>query len=781
MLKRIGSLIITLLLFSSAIIPSFTHAYENTPYQPPLTIRGTTVTYGVNSGKGRLDLQWTTMHKATHYSLLLWNGKQYDEIPVGLQTSWTSQGKGIFPTEEEITSNQSHFHIDGNGEELADDPRALYMANEAVESSRAYRFKVRAYYPDSTFEDSPETIMTLQDVTAPSAPEQVRIEGNKVKWTSSQDNTTTDLTYQIKFKNLSGSWIDYYSTKETEIEIPDLFNRTTSGFTFEIIAKDQEGNYSKTWSSFFLPATTFLGYSIPNQYIIGNQANWNFQVKNNESVAWTNDSNIEIQFYDEPELEGVRLQLNNQEVIQPGQTKTFSHKLSFFSEGNHTFSFDLERNGQRMYVGSTVNVISSYPVLPTSDFVLNQGNIFTNSRYVTLQPQSYSLNGVSLYIREPGNEWMELPSSQFLLTEGDGEKSIEAKWVASWGAESAVTRKVLTLDQTPPVLKITRLPSVVKNSVAISGHVSDNHISQVTVTANGLVLYSGNIPGDFITNWDTSKLPSGNYPISVITKDLAGNLSTYESKITVDHTPPVKPTTDSVTDKSTVITGKAEPLSTITIKRSTTSLVTGTAGVDGKFSLKIPVQKAGTLLTVYSTDLVGNQNSLDVIVKDVTAPTSPVVDAISNLAVTVTGKAEANASIIISNGTKTVGSGKAASDGKFKVTIPKQTQGTKLTIIAKDSAGNSSKAISLTVIDKIAPSKPILNSITYKQSSLTGKAETFATISVYRGKTFLKSANVTSKGTFSVSIGKQKRGTVLTVYAKDASGNISSAASIKVK
>lgn len=82
---------------------------------------------------------------------------------------------------------------------------------------------------------------------------------------------------------------------------------------------------------------------------------------------------------------------------------------------------------------------------------------------------------------------------------------------------------------------------------------------------------------------------------------------------------------------------------------------------------------------------------------------------------------------------------------------------------------------------EIAPSKPILNSITYKQSSLTGKAETFATISVYRGKTFLKSANVTTKGTFSISIGKQKRGTVLTVYAKDASGNISSAASIKVK
>jgi hypothetical protein len=75
----------------------------------------------------------------------------------------------------------------------------------------------------------------------------------------------------------------------------------------------------------------------------------------------------------------------------------------------------------------------------------------------------------------------------------------------------------------------------------------------------------------------------------------------------VDLTPPSIPSVNEVTDKSTGITGKGEVGSTITVKdESSTVLGTAVTKDDGTFIVPITLQKAGTKLSVTSTDQAGN-------------------------------------------------------------------------------------------------------------------------------------------------------------------------------
>ncbi|MBT2738106.1 hypothetical protein J7E66_25830 [Bacillus sp. ISL-7] len=64
-----------------------------------------------------------------------------------------------------------------------------------------------------------------------------------------------------------------------------------------------------------------------------------------------------------------------------------------------------------------------------------------------------------------------------------------------------------------------------------------------------------------------------------------------------------------VTDKDTTISGQVEEGAKVEIKVNGTvvgSGTAGTAGTDGKFSITIPVQKAGTILLVTAKDAAGN-------------------------------------------------------------------------------------------------------------------------------------------------------------------------------
>ncbi|UPM54862.1 Ig-like domain-containing protein [Gottfriedia acidiceleris] len=256
----------------------------------------------------------------------------------------------------------------------------------------------------------------------------------------------------------------------------------------------------------------------------------------------------------------------------------------------------------------------------------------------------------------------------------------------------------------------------------------------------------------------------------------------YYGVYTLFNVAPSKPTVNKVDNNDLVVTGKAEAGSIVTVKNGSTVLGTPIkATSNGTYSVKIPVQKAGVTLSVYAKDFVGKTSVAGTTkVVDVIAPAKPVVNRVDNNDVVVTGKAEAGSTVAIKRGTTTLATVKATSTGTFSAKIAVQVAGTKLTVTAKDAAGNISVATTVTVVDVIPPGKPTINKVDDNDLKVTGKAEKGSLVTVKKGTTVLGSATTNSSGVYSVSIKAQKKGTVISVTAKDKAGNTSAAATYTV-
>ncbi|KYC64511.1 hypothetical protein B4099_1027 [Heyndrickxia coagulans] len=246
---------------------------------------------------------------------------------------------------------------------------------------------------------------------------------------------------------------------------------------------------------------------------------------------------------------------------------------------------------------------------------------------------------------------------------------------------------------------------------------------------------------------------------------------------TIPQAPAVKP----VGDSDTVVSGTADPNVTITVTAEGNTIGTGSSNSGGNFSVRISKQKAGTKLQVYAENSNGKRsNEATVTVQDKTAPSAPKVSPVSDADTTVSGTAEAGAKITVQSGSAAIGTSTADGKGHFKVAIAKQKAGTKLTVYARDAAGNKSGAASITVIDKTAPAKPKVNTVSDAATTVTGRTESRAAVTIKRGSIKVGTGKADSKGHFKIKIAKQKAGTKLTVYAKDTAGNTSAATSLTV-
>ncbi|MBT2658641.1 hypothetical protein J7E81_26055 [Bacillus sp. ISL-18] len=158
---------------------------------------------------------------------------------------------------------------------------------------------------------------------------------------------------------------------------------------------------------------------------------------------------------------------------------------------------------------------------------------------------------------------------------------------------------------------------------------------------------------------------------------------------------------------------------------------------------------------------------------DTTPPAPPTVNTVGDNQTTVTGTAEAGSTVFVKSGTTVLGNALASNTGGFSVKISAQKAGTKLTVYAQDGAGNKSREVQVTVLDKTAPVKPALTtSLKENQTLLIGKTEAGAKIVVKTGSTVLGQGIATTAGTFVVKMARaQKAGTVVTIYASDLVGN----------
>lgn len=215
---------------------------------------------------------------------------------------------------------------------------------------------------------------------------------------------------------------------------------------------------------------------------------------------------------------------------------------------------------------------------------------------------------------------------------------------------------------------------------------------------------------------------------------------------------------------NTNLTGAAAPASTVNAAAGTSSSAANSGTVSNTSQNS-------------SAPITGNSTVPAPIKKAVKVPT---VNPVADKDTTLSGSADANAKLTINSGTKSIGSGTANAAGKFSIKIPKQTAGTKLTITAKDFAGNVSSPATVTVLDKTPPAVPKIYAVSNRDSSLSGLTEGNAIITVKTGSKVIGKGKADRSGRFKVTISKQKAKTVLTVTAQDGAGNISPAISFRV-
>ncbi len=126
------------------------------------------------SGRGAVALSWSAAPGATNYKIYLHDGNAFRQVGTTTATSWTTAGKGLYPTDSKIASMSAESttspFLAGTGLDLRDDPRPLYArtAGSSRDASATYLFKVvAANSAGECSASNPETSAALDVRTVP--------------------------------------------------------------------------------------------------------------------------------------------------------------------------------------------------------------------------------------------------------------------------------------------------------------------------------------------------------------------------------------------------------------------------------------------------------------------------------------------------------------------------------------------------------------------------------------------------------------------------------------
>jgi Bacterial Ig-like domain/FG-GAP-like repeat/Bacterial Ig domain len=365
-------------------------------------------------------------------------------------------------------------------------------------------------------------------------------------------------------------------------------------------------------------------------------------------------------------------------------------------------------------------------------------------------------------------------------------------------------------------------------TLTVSGTADADSI--VTVLLNGTVIGTTGVDvlGSWTLDYAGTTLPEGTYALQARAMDVAGNVSaeSVAFSIVVDITPPSTTALLGVTsdtgasaadgitsDPTLVVTGTAEPNSTVSVFRDGTLL--GTVAADGlgswTFDNSSTVLLDGTYqLHAHATDLAGNVGSASAaltVVIDTLAPASPMVTGIStdtgasatdgvtsDQTLSIAGTAEPNATVRVFRDGVVIGMTAADASGtwSFDDTGSPLPAGTyAFTARATDEAGNtgSDSAPFTVVVDLVAPSVPVVagvstdtgtsatDGVTSDQTlMIVGMAEPGSAVAVFRDGVIIGTTTATATGSweFDATGTTLAAGTyAFTARATDSAGNSS--------
>lgn len=247
------------------------------------------------------------------------------------------------------------------------------------------------------------------------------------------------------------------------------------------------------------------------------------------------------------------------------------------------------------------------------------------------------------------------------------------------GPSSSVT----VIDKTAPDLPSVNL--VGDNTVAITGKAETN--AHVTAFVGSKKL------GEVLAENGVFSIPipkqKAGTAIILYATDASGNKSVGKTITVVDKTAPAVPYVHEVSDKTTVIKGKAEANARVYVYYGSKKLGEAIAK-NGVFSIKIIKQKAASTIAVYAVDAANNKSvSKKIKVLDKTAPAIPSINAVSTASSSITGKASSNSRVYAYAGKKKLGE-TIAKNGAYSIKIGKRKAGELVHVFAEDAAKNKS-------------------------------------------------------------------------------------------
>lgn len=329
--------------------------------------------------------------------------------------------------------------------------------------------------------------------------------------------------------------------------------------------------------------------------------------------------------------------------------------------------------------------------------------------------------------------------------------------------------------------------------------------STVTVLVDGGA--AGVTTADEFGVWSviTPALTAGAHTVTATATDAAGNVSATSAAINfiVDADPPAMPTltlpADSsiITDRTPEVTGTAEPGALVSVIIDGTTV--GTAVADGAgawaFSVSVPLVDGAHAVRATATDSAGNTSPPSVTVNflvDATAPTVPVITtpadgaALSDNGPTISGTAEANATVTVIINSAAAGTTTASGSGAWTFIASALVDGPQtVSATATDGAGNvSPPSASVTfTVDATAPRSATITApadgtvVGDATVVVRGTAEAGSQVDVSLDGTAVGTVTADGSGAWSLDVGTPEPGAhTIQVVVRDAAGNASAAA-----
>ncbi|MBK0098620.1 Ig-like domain repeat protein [Erwinia sp. S63] len=462
---------------------------------------------------------------------------------------------------------------------------------------------------------------------------------------------------------------------------------------------------------------------------------------------------------------------------------------------------------------------SSGTAVPITNGTTNDTTPVLSGRAEPGSTVNVSDNGTVIGSTTVGNDgnWSFTPTSPL----GDGSHSLTTTVTDPAGNTGAATTPItVTVDTTIPAapggvalsndesgtpVPITSGAATNDATPVLSGSATAG--STITVSDGGTVLGSVVVgSGGTWSYTPTTPLGEGSHSITATTTSPAGNTSAPSTPIviTVDTTPPAEASglqlnndtsgtpvpiaADGTTNDTTpVLSGTAEPGSTVTVSDNGTAIGTATVGSNGSWSFTptTPLEAGSHSLTTTVTDPAGNIGpetapitfNVDttqpdpasglVLNNDTSGTAVPITNGATNDTTPVlTGSAAVGSTVTVLDGTTVLGTAIVGAGGTWSFTTPALSQGDhSLTTTVTSPAGNvseASPAITFTV-DTQAPAAagglqfstddgtPIAagGSTSDTTPTLSGTAEPGSTVSISEGTTLLGTAVVGNNGTWS--------------------------------